>query len=525
LVQKWAIFLNGWVLFLISLKQKTTVKFNGFLQNNGVIFGLWWLSITTLLWPALLNGQYLVFYDTLGYMAAAARAFFILFGFENDWSQAFGMGLAYGGGGGGLAIGAAEHNDAVTSAARSIYYGVFIFAGALLGSLWVSVLFQVAVLTWAICLAFTQFFPHQARLLPLIILSLGVFTSLPFFASYLMPDFATGVTILASSGLLTLNAGLRSARMWQWLALLSLSISFHSSHLAITVIYLVVGTLLTFALRRRLPFKAALTLLVAICIGIGLQSIFKMAAETALGESPVRPPFLMARTISDGPGYDFLVENCSTVDLVVCQFLPVLPMGSDEFLWSNAEGASVVGTAPPEIVRALSDEEMAFVMMVLRNHLGDQLRASFSGAFQQLYRFGLGEFGYTDSMHRMFVRKSPPDVRAEFEASRLYRGTFPLKSANWLTYIVTSITFGVVVVFLLPARGTDDDTGMQTRRRNLILFCLLILGGILSNAAITGILSTPHDRYQARVIWLLPLLAQMALIHWMTRAQHDGAPT
>ena len=36
---------------------------------------------------------------------------------------------------------------------------------------------------------------------------------------------------------------------------------------------------------------------------------------------------------------------------------------------------------------------------------------------------------------------------------------------------------------------------------------LLVLAALLLNAAICGVLSGPNDRYQARVAWLLPLMA------------------
>jgi hypothetical protein len=38
-----------------------------------------------------------------------------------------------------------------------------------------------------------------------------------------------------------------------------------------------------------------------------------------------------------------------------------------------------------------------------------------------------------------------------------------------------------------------------------------VLVGITANAAATGALSGPHDRYQARIAWLLPLAALLAL--------------
>ena len=38
--------------------------------------------------------------------------------------------------------------------------------------------------------------------------------------------------------------------------------------------------------------------------------------------------------------------------------------------------------------------------------------------------------------------------------------------------------------------------------------CVLV--GVLANAAATGALSGPHDRYQARIAWLLPLAGLLA---------------
>ena len=42
-----------------------------------------------------------------------------------------------------------------------------------------------------------------------------------------------------------------------------------------------------------------------------------------------------------------------------------------------------------------------------------------------------------------------------------------------------------------------------------------VLTGILMNALVCGVLSTPHDRYQARAVWLIPLMA--ALLYYSVR--------
>ena len=41
-------------------------------------------------------------------------------------------------------------------------------------------------------------------------------------------------------------------------------------------------------------------------------------------------------------------------------------------------------------------------------------------------------------------------------------------------------------------------------------FAGLVLVGVVLNAAVCGMLSGPEDRYQARVVWLVPLLALIA---------------
>jgi hypothetical protein len=43
----------------------------------------------------------------------------------------------------------------------------------------------------------------------------------------------------------------------------------------------------------------------------------------------------------------------------------------------------------------------------------------------------------------------------------------------------------------------------------ILAFAAAVVGGIAINAFVCGALSTPHDRYQARVIWLVPLVAML----------------
>jgi hypothetical protein len=56
----------------------------------------------------------------------------------------------------------------------------------------------------------------------------------------------------------------------------------------------------------------------------------------------------------------------------------------------------------------------------------------------------------------------------------------------------------------------------------------LVVFGVLANAAICGIMSGPHDRYQARVAWLIPAMALIGAFKiyapWWKRMLGLGAP-
>ena len=62
------------------------------------------------------------------------------------------------------------------------------------------------------------------------------------------------------------------------------------------------------------------------------------------------------------------------------------------------------------------------------------------------------------------------------------------------------------------------------RRRRLLLLGGTIAVGVLLNAAVTGILSEAVDRYQARIIWLVPFLAALALLNAQDPAPPRAPP-
>jgi cyanate permease len=68
-----------------------------------------------------------------------------------------------------------------------------------------------------------------------------------------------------------------------------------------------------------------------------------------------------------------------------------------------------------------------------------------------------------------------------------------------------------VCVALLP--------GALRRRDPMAGFLVAVLTALLAGAAITGGLSTPHDRYQSRLMWLPPCIGILAIARRRSRAE------
>jgi hypothetical protein len=76
--------------------------------------------------------------------------------------------------------------------------------------------------------------------------------------------------------------------------------------------------------------------------------------------------------------------------------------------------------------------------------------------------------------------------------------------------------------------GRDDRESGYSRQRMRLLGLVVIVGPTLfANAFLTAVLSSSDSRYQARVIWLVPLLAALAALDLLgqRRPRRERPPT
>lgn len=417
-----------------------------------------------LAWPAFLNGYPLVFIDTVSYLAQTIVP-------EMPWDKA-------------------------------PAYGPFLHAFHWRMTLWGSLAAQVALLSWMLWL--TQ---RGARggVTPaahlLLCAAMVALTSLPWFAATLMPDVLSGVAALAVFLLGCARPRLSRIEAVAVLLVGVFAVAAHLSHLIIAAAVVALVVVLERRVGSALRAAAAPALAILVLLGANL------AGHGRAVLSPNGAIFLLARLQADGPAAATLRERCPDAGWYLCAFADRLPMDSDEFLWDPASPVSRDADGHPRFMGsvALVPEAQAIIAATLADRPFAVLRAMAGNALAQL---ALPQVGDTLpdthlalSARRMVRDGFPPRELAAFDAGLQMRGLLPEVAAPFLRPHLPVLIAAVPLALLGLARGGREQ-------RALVLAALVAIG---ANAAATGALSKPHHRYEARIIWLLPLAAMLAL--------------
>ena len=215
-----------------------------------------------------------------------------------------------------------------------------------------------------------------------------------------------------------------------------------------------------------------------------------------------RPPFLTARLIADGPGRWYLEQHCSETQFAGCGRLRDLGADSDQFLWADD---GVWKTSSSDAREQMLREEIPFVLATLRAYPRAELSKSASNFWQQLGAFEIG-FDPNDWMVQQFDEAFPAG-KARFLQSRQVANDLPFDFISMIQNWTVVVSLALIVIFgiLLWRRWTPRLAGLV----------LVIIPAVLANAFVTGVLSTVEDRYQSRVVWLIPFLAVILIFAWL----------
>src|SRR5229473_3378508 len=280
----------------------------------------------------------------------------------------------------------------------------------------------------------------------------------------------------------------------------------HASHLLLAcglclfllAVLVVQGNRLLPSLRAIRPVAAIL--LAAVLAQVGLNAY--LYRQPSLNGN--RPPFLLACVIADGPGRWYLQKHCGNSHLAICDRLDKLPDNVDEILWGQ-QGWSEAST---EEQKEMSREEMTVVLGALREYPREELRIFGVHFWGQLLAFGV--YGHdANAWIGENIDAAMPGQASRYRRSRQAQGTLDedfFSSVQDWAVIVSVFVIGLWAVF-----------ARRLWSRRLAGLTAIVAYVVLANAAVTGNLSNVEDRYEARVIWLVPLLACTFVLTWIDR--------
>ena len=417
------------------------------------------LATLVLLWPALWNGYPIVFADSGTYLSQAVHRYL-------GWD-------------------------------RPVFYSLFLLPLHLTLTTWPIVIAQ-ALLTASVLHLLCRVLDCRHWVLPALAGVLALTSWLPWLVCQVMPDVFTPLLVLVLCLLVMCPDRLSHAEKI-WLVLLStFMIAAQQSSVPLSLILLAALVPLRRRLGARAPLRWRLVVAPPLLAAVALLAA-NLAGHGRLSLSPYGNMFVLARVIYDGPGLAVLRRDCPAAAWRLCPFVDRLPATSDEFLWQPDSPVVLAGGH-----KAVSAEADAIIAAALRDQPTVELRALLANFGDQLQRFASGDGleAWPAEVSPWIARDFPTREWASYQAARQQRGK--LAVPVWLARlhrVVALIGVGLCVA-LLP---------LALRRRLPVAgFLVAVLLALPASALITGGLSTPHDRYQSRVMWLAPCIAALA---------------
>jgi len=395
--------------------------------------------------------------------------------------------------------------DKVVLAGRSVYYGALLYAGYLVDSnMWLAVVFQALCVAYVLQLLMVQLWGLRGGQALAIAAALSLLTPLGLYTGFLMPDIFAPLVILAAGALAVYWRQLARGQRWLLAAILLFGLCAHSSHVALAALLLALGVLarLLFVRWRALSGAALLVLAVCIVAAGAAEWAFGKAVTSAMGAPPLRLPHPMARLIDLGPGTAYLRQHCPSAGYAVCDYVQNLPTAWDDFLFSADPAKGVFGLADAATKRRLSDEQLRFVFDVVRFDPWGVISGVGLDVLRQLGQFKVDVGGYGPSILDMYEGRVPDRIFADMQRSRAGQ---PWALNEWLTATSYAMVLASLVAAMWLRRRSHMGLPAPAQQR-LSDFAAVVIVGVVANAMVCAGLASSMDRFQARVVWLVPFL-------------------
>jgi hypothetical protein len=311
-----------------------------------------------------------------------------------------------------------------------------------------------------------------------------------------MPDVFTAVMILAMYLLAFHAQFLSRIERVVVCGILFAATSAHLSHCLIASTLVVLAAVLCFVSRgRRMVTGLALT---AAPVALSLIAFF--AYNSVVLRRPMLSPagstFVLASMIEQGPARRYLEAACPDVGYRLCAYADRLPATANEFLWAENSVLRQVGG-----FEGLADESRAIVGEIIRREPLDVIQMIATNSARQLLTLRLGAELKQESnlayVSALIATKFGPRASAQLTGSLQLHNRLPLHTMMVLGYAGLAVGL-CAALYAIAIAGGYGIVKLWTSY-------LFLAGALVANATVCGGFSGVHDRYQARIAWLIPL--------------------
>ena len=381
---------------------------------------------------------------------------------------------------------------------RSTVFGLYLHYGESFG-FWINLAVQSLATLWLLQLTLRVLAMMQTVRFVAISLGLIVSTALPWLASMLLTDIFAGLSVL-SLFLLIVGAGRTSTL--EKIALFvftAFAAATHSATLGVLLGLCVAGWMARPFLKERLPLaglaQASLTIVAG---GVMLVSA-NYALSGKLAWTPGGYGVAFGRMMQDGIVARYLSDHCPRERYKLCPYRNELPATADEFLW----GKSMFNTLGR--FDGMNDEMGYIVVQSLKDYPAWQAAAALRAMGQQLLHVATGEGTNGWIPHtRGIIERYVPAQAAPMRAARQQNWGVNFDYVNWLHVPVALASMLGLLALLAHALATR-------RLDDLTLLAATVTLALLGNAFICGVISGPHDRYGARMVWVATFVVLLAV--------------
>ncbi len=235
-----------------------------------------------------------------------------------------------------------------------------------------------------------------------------------------------------------------------------------------------------------------------IVCGAAILLACNFALSGQLAWTPGGSGVAFGRMLQDGLVKRYLDDHCSKEHLKLCPYRNELPQTGDDFLW----GKSVFNDLGR--FKGLGDEMAYIAWHSVIAYPGAQSEAAIEATAKQLVSVATGEGSNNWLAHTYgIIQRYLPQEFAAVRNAHQQHWEFDFTTIN-LVHVPIALLSELLLVGILAGaawRRKLDDVALMAGTVALALF---------GNALLCGVLSGPHDRYGARMVWIATLVVVIA---------------